>query len=149
MTIQNTDQLAELITTKHRCLIELREMGVRQQKCVDAGQMSDLIKVLSAKQILINRLGQVERAMDPFRTEDPDARVWRSPEDRAKCRQISKECDEILGEILESERESESTLRLRRDETAKQLQGSHASNVTRQAYAEAGPRTMSQIDFTE
>lgn len=149
MTAQDTDQLAELIATKHKCLVELRDIGIRQQKCVDAGQMSDLIKVLGAKQVLINRLGQVERAMDPFRTEDPNARVWRSSEDRANCRQISKECDAILGEIIESERESESTLRVRRDETAKQLQGSHASTATRQAYAEARPRTMSQIDFTE
>ena len=149
MTVQDTDQLTELIRLKHKCLIELRAMGVRQQACVDQGQMSDLIKLLGAKQALINRLGQVERAMDPFRAQDPEARVWRSPEERAKCRQISRECDEILGEILEGERQSEAVLRVRRDETAKQLQGTHASTATRQAYAEAGPRAMSQIDFTE
>ena len=149
MTTYATDELAELIAKKHRCLTELREMGTRQHKCIEAGQMSDLIKVLGAKQSLINRLGQIERAMDPFRAEDPEARTWRSPEDRAECRKVSEECDAILAEILEGERESEAVLRVRRDETAEKLQGSYASSVARAGYAEAQPRGSSQIDLTE
>lgn len=150
MTVQDTDQLAELITKKYKCLTEIRDMGFRQRRYVEAGQMSELIKLLGAKQILINRLGQLERAMDPFRAEDPDARVWRSSEDRVKCRTISEDCDAILSEILEAERQSETTLQAQREETEKQLQGSHASTVTRQGYAESQPRAgSSQIDFTE
>ncbi|MGD9126228.1 MAG: hypothetical protein PVH19_02515 [Planctomycetia bacterium] len=148
-TTYETDQLAELVTTKLKCLIELREMGVRQQKCIEDEKMSDLIKVLGAKQTLINRLGQIERAMDPFRTDDPESRVWRSPENRAECRKNVEECDAILAQILEGERQSESILRVRRDETAEKLQSSYASSVTRTAYAEAQPRATSQIDFTE
>lgn len=147
MIVLDTEQLAELIANKRKCLLELREMVSRQEHCIEQGEMSTLIKVLGAKQMLINRLGQLERAMDPFRAEDPEARVWRSPEERTACRKNSQECDAILGEILERERQCESTLQVRREETARQLQGSHESAMTRQAYAEARPRAMSQIDL--
>ena len=58
--------------------------------------MTDLLKLLAAKQTVLDQLQQVERQLDPFRDEDPEARVWRSPAD-APLPGTRRRCDAAAG----------------------------------------------------
>ena len=73
-----TDTLAELIEAKCRRLASLRELGRRQLALIEEGDMNALLDLLTTKQRSLIELQRIERALDPFRGENPDARRWRS-----------------------------------------------------------------------
>lgn len=147
MSELQTNQLAEMVERKHACLQRMREMGARQLDLIRAGEMTALLDVLAAKQRLLTQLQQVERTLDPFRHDDPDARLWRTPDDRQRCAARLAECESMLAEIVQDEKLSARELTQRRDATARQLQGTHVASQARDAYAGATPRGTGQLDL--
>lgn len=142
-----TDLLAGLIARKHQCLLELREMGRRQLELAAGGEMVRLMDLLAAKQAALGRLQRVERALDPFRAQSPEARAWRSPDDRARAAARLAECEALLGEIVRQEKESEREMVRRRDEAAARLRGVHSAAEARGAYTAAPEPQGAQIDL--
>ena len=115
-------------------LVQLQSLGERQWELVREGRMTELLDVLGLKQRVLLQLQAVERELDPFRGEEPDARPWRSPEARRRCREQLAECESILAAIVEQEKKSECELTRRRDEAARRLSGMHTAAEARSAY---------------
>ncbi len=147
MAEYETDVLAESIRRKRECLLALRDMGRKQLELIDEGNMTALLDVLAAKQRTLLKLQQIERALDPFRDQDPERRRWRTPEDRRKCAEVLEQCEVLLGEIVNQEKCSEGSLTRRRDEAAGRLQGVHRAGVARGAYAAGERLGGSQLDL--
>jgi flagellar biosynthesis/type III secretory pathway chaperone len=131
----STKTLAELIRRKHDVLVQLCEVGRRQERIVDEGETTTLLQLLSAKQTMIASLQQVEREMAPYQIEDPDARVWTTAEERARCAQQAAECNQLLEQIVAMEKHSADRMTARRNEVAAQLQHVYAAGQARDAYA--------------
>lgn len=148
MTALETDLLAELIQRKHACLTQLRAMGRKQFDTVVDGSMTDLLEILAAKQRVLADLQRVQRALAPFSAQDPSERQWSTPEQRQQCAAQLEQCDGLLREIVEQERQSESVLIRRRDEAAAQLQGVHAASQARGAYAGRSQASSRHLDLT-
>ena len=160
MTPIATDNLAALIRKKHQILVQLREIGLRQQAL--AGEATpELLKLLGAKQHLISGLEMVERNLRPYHAEDPESREWRTPSDRAACAQQAQACQVLLGEVMELERQQEQRMAERRDQVASQLRQAGAARDAVGAYgkhqgssAAGGPKlpttdaSAQPIDFT-
>lgn len=142
-----TNELAALVQRKHGCLCRLRELGARQLELVRGGETTALLDVLAAKQRLIGEWQQIERALDPFRGEDADARHWRTPDERRRCAERLAECRSLLAEIVRQEKQGESELVRRRDAAAQQLQGTHVASQARGAYHATAPRGSSRLDL--
>ena len=134
MTALETDLLADLIRRKLDCLVQLRDMGEKQFELVRADRITELLDVLSAKQRVLMELQRIERAMDPFRGQDPESRRWRTPDGRRNCARQLQRCQTLLGEIMDREKQSEQELIRRRDDVEAQLQGVHKASQARQAY---------------
>ncbi len=134
MQTLDTHKLAERIGQKHQCLVHLRDLARRQMALIAAGDMTQLLKVLSAKQHLIGSLQAIEKDLAPYRHDDPEQRRWPSPADRARCAQQAAACRELLAEIVRAEKSSESGLAERRDEIARRLQVAHVATRARVAY---------------
>ena len=130
----STEQLAALIAQKHEVLVQLRAVGVRQTDLVSSGEIAALLKLLSAKQVLINRLQELERELKPYYAGDPDGRVWRSAEDRARCAKQASECNTMLEEVVRLEKYGAEQMDQRKNEVAQQLQQVHAASHVRSAY---------------
>lgn len=126
--------LADLIHRKHRCLVQLRDLGERQLALVRAGTMTDLLDVLAVKQRMLAQLERIEGELAPFRGEDPEKRAWRSEEARRRCAEELAGCEAVLAQIVEQEKQSERELVFRRDQAARQLQGTHVAQRAREAY---------------
>lgn len=135
MTKLPTDNLAELIRKKHQILVQLRDIGLRQQKLVEASATTGLLQLLGAKQHLIGALQMVERNLRPFQSDDPEQRQWRNPSDRAACAERANECQQLLSEVMELERSQEARMVQRRDEVAAQLHRAGAAHQAVDAYA--------------
>jgi hypothetical protein len=147
MTALETDILVQLIRAKHACLVQLRDMGRRQLELIEAGNLTGLLDVLSAKQRPLLELQRAERAIDPFRSQDPQRRRWQSPEVRAACAGQIAACDQLLREIIAQEKRSEEIMSRRRDQAAAQLQGMHAAGQARGAYTAPGCPGFSQLNL--
>lgn len=131
---QPTEQLAELIAKKHEVLTQLRAVGVRQTDLVASGEITSLLKLLSAKQQLIIQLQHLERELKPFYATAPDDRVWRSAEERSQCARQADECNALLEEIVRLEKIGAENMNDRKNEVAQQLHQVHAAAHVRSAY---------------
>ena len=147
MSVLETDQLAELIDRKHTCLTELREIGRRQLQLVRGGEMTALLDVLAAKQRLLERLQSVERELDPFRSQSPQSRKWRTELHRQRCSKQIDVCEALLSEIIQQEKLGESELVRRRDAAATRLDGAHRAGRARGAYMATETQEAGRLDL--
>ena len=143
----STDLLADLVRARRACLAQLRELGRRQLELIGAEEMSALLELLTTKQRTIRQLQRIEAALDPFRSQDPEKRSWRTPADRERCAAEMAAGDALLSEIVKQEKQSEQALVLRRDETAQRLQGAHLAAQARAAYGAQPAATIGQLDI--
>ena len=132
--MHTTEQLAELIRRKHEVLMQLREVGGRQTELITSGDIASLLGLLATKQQLIATLQTLESELAPYYAEDPERRVWESPQDRADCAQRVSECNALLEEIVRLEKVGAEKMAARRNEVAKQLQDVHSATHVRSAY---------------
>ena len=142
-----TDILKDLIRVKRECLLQLRDVGRKQLALIDEGNMTSLMDVLAAKQRPLVTLQRIERALDPFRNQDPEQRDWRSAADRAQCAEQIKQCEILLAEIVSQEKCCEAALIRRRDETAARLQGAHLAGHARHAYLPPADAPLPNLDL--
>jgi hypothetical protein len=115
-------------------LEQLRDLGLRQAGLIAAGNISDLMRLLSAKQQLIVALQALEKELAPYHNEDPDSRRWPSPEERARCAADADHCRRLIPEVMELEQAGERQITARRDEAAHQLRAVGAAGRIREAY---------------
>jgi hypothetical protein len=134
MTTTNTNHLAFLVQRKLEILTLLVRLGKQQLALADGGDMGMLMKLLAAKQALLTQLQELERQLDPFRADDPEARTWASAAARAECQRQATECGWRLSEIIELEKQAERQMVLRRDSVAARLQGAHSAAEATSAY---------------
>src|SRR4051794_37604743 len=130
----STEQLAALIAQKHEVLLQLRAFGVRQMDLVASGEVAALLKLLAAKQHLITRLQELERELKPYYAGDPDKRVWRSADERARCAKQASECNALLEDVVRFEKLGAEKMNERKNEVAQQLHEVHAATHVRNAY---------------
>jgi len=149
MTLQETYRLSDLVGRKHACLLHLRELGRRQQELIETGDMTQLLGLLADKQRQLGTLHELERDIDPFRSDDPARRTWSGEAERLRCASLADQSAQLLSEILDVEKRCEESLRRRRDETAVQLAAVQSAGAARGAYAHAAAdRSVSTLDLT-
>src|SRR5437660_695254 len=147
-TIAETDRLAALIAAKLQVLELLVRLSRQQMELIDASDMSLLVKLLAAKQTVMNQLQTLERQLEPFRDQDPEQRRWRSAEERRGCQVQAERCNALLIEAMELERQMEVAMLRRQDATAAALAGVQNSADARWAYAAspAPPATSLHVE---
>ncbi len=134
MIRQTGNELARLIAKRHLCLTQLRDLGHKQSDLISTGEISGLLRLISAKNPLIAALQAVERELIPYHSQNPDQRTWTSPGDRETCAQQVAQCKRLLDEVMAIEKENEQKMIRRRDEVAARLQTVQQTSVARSAY---------------
>jgi len=143
----DTAQLAALIDAKHTCLRQLHELGLRQLESIEGGDLTQLMKVLAAKQRLLAMLPELEQRLDPFRAQAPADRSWASPQERTRCATAQQNCEQLLNQIVLQEKQSEELLSRQRSDAANRLHMSNNASQARSSYTVAGDYTASQLDL--
>jgi len=129
-----TDKLADLISKRHRCLLQLRDLGHKQAELIATGDMAPLLRLLGAKNQLIVAVQAIEQELNPFHNQNPENRTWPSQEARLKCADQAAECRQLLDEVMQLEQNNEKQMTQRRDQVASQLQAAQAASTARGAY---------------
>lgn len=145
-----TARLAELTTERMRLLERILSLSEQQRELVRFGNTTELLGLLGIKQKMMSMLETLERALDPFREEDPEKRVWDSESARDACRTTISRCDLLLRKILECDRESEATMQERKDglqRQIKQLESGRASGEYLRQSQETGAVPHTRLDL--
>jgi hypothetical protein len=144
----STQQLFDLVKTKHGLLQQLRAMTIEQQPLVSDQEVSDLLVLLSRKSQVLESLQSVQNQLRAFEDQSPEDRVWESPAKRQACRQTLAQCDALLAELVVMEQTSLGQLTEKRDVVAGQLQQFATNETISEAYAvamEAGSLDSNQL----
>ncbi len=134
----STTTLADLMAKRRKCLTQLRDLGVKQALLIAAGEMTDLLRIVAAKQQLIVALQALEKQLSPFQEQDPQRRSWGSAEARARCAADAEACRQLIGEVMAMEREGERQMATRRDAMANQVRSATSGGRVREAYRANG-----------
>jgi|SRR5208282_3508818 len=148
MTNLPTDILMQLVRARYTCLVQLRDLGRRQLELIDEGNVTALLDVLSVKQKPLNDIQRIEKALDPYRRQDPEQRQWRSPDNRAACAHMVEQCETLLREIVVMEKQCEEVMVQKRDATAVRLEQLRAAGRAHGAYTAPAYQGISQIDLS-
>jgi len=148
MTNLPTDILAQLVRARYTCLAQLHQLGRRQLELIDQGDVTALLDLLSVKQKPLNDIQRIEKALDPYRQQDPEKRSWNSPDERAACARLVQQCDALLKEIVAWEKRCEEIMIQKRDATAVRLQQLRAAGQARGAYTAPATAGVSHIDLS-
>jgi hypothetical protein len=131
----NTEHLAALVDAKLQVLKILVRLSRRQIELIEAGEMGTLIKLLAAKQTVMTQLQKLEQDLAPFRADDPEKRVWRTPAKRAACQAQAECANALLAEALAMEQRAERAMLVRRESAAAELAAVQTASDARSAYA--------------
>ena len=130
----STSELARLIHKRHQILVQLRELGKRQGSLIEQEDTSTLLRLLSVKQRVLAGLQETERQLAPYHADDPDSRIWPNPRERDQCATEAQQCQQLLLEVLELERQQEQWMLQRRNQAATQLRRVQAASEATGAY---------------
>jgi hypothetical protein len=144
----NTDKLVENLMQKREVLSQLRQLADLQSALVGGGDSRKLLGLLATKEKLLQALKKVEASLDPFRDEDPDDRVWRSPAERQAARGIAEECNSLLAEIMEIDQSDEERLIARRDVNAEARRRVRTTKLAITAYSQPSPHHTGNLDLS-
>ena len=142
-----TANLVEIIQQKFDCLTRLHQVCKRQDELIQANDMGNLLKLLAAKQSLIELLQHTEKQLEPFRAQNPEHRDWKTPADRKRCADQSASCDQLLKQIVELEKQCEQRLAKIRDEAAEKLCGANSASRARSAYTTTLDNSTGMLDL--
>ncbi|HZN33028.1 MAG TPA: hypothetical protein VFB80_04385 [Pirellulaceae bacterium] len=130
-----TERLAALIAAKRQVLELLTRLSRRQLELIAGGDTPALLKLLTAKDKVLAQLQLLERQLDPFRSENPDERVWSSPAARTACQQEADRASALLAEAMQLERQAEAAMIGRRDAAAAAVASAQVASDAAAAYA--------------
>jgi len=116
-----TEQLFALMEAKHSVLADLRTLAVTQSEAIHKQDISELLNLLARKQVLMDRLMTLQQRFVTFQDEDPELRIWSSPDRRKACQETKRTCDQWIQEILVMEQRAADEMTAQRDAVAGQL----------------------------
>jgi hypothetical protein len=143
-----TDILLQLVRARYTCLVQLRDLGLRQLSLIDEGNVTALLEALSVKQKPLSDIQRIEKALDPYRTQDPEQRVWRTPADRETCARLVQQCETLLQEIVAMEKRCEEVMIQHRDATAVRLRQLGSAGKAHGAYTASSFSGIRQLDLS-
>ena len=131
----STNLLADLMAKRRKCLLQLRELGLRQAAMIAAGEMAELLRMVAAKQQLIVALQAIEKQLAPFQSQVPEARAWSSAALRERCAADAEACRALIQEVMTMEETGEQQMTQRRDMVTGQMRSMAAGVRVHDAYA--------------
>jgi hypothetical protein len=129
-----TEELFQLVESKLHLLTEMRDLTLTQTDLVAHHDMSALMTLLSRKQGLMDSLHEVQSKLQPFQAQDPESRIWSTPDRRKSCQAMVAQCDAIVQNLIVMENRSLDNMIVQREMVAAQLQQNINASTLQHAY---------------
>ncbi|MCA9134145.1 MAG: hypothetical protein KDA45_13350 [Planctomycetales bacterium] len=145
-SIHYTEFLLQCMQDRLEVLHALHSVTNSQMQVAVHGEVDTTLGLLASKQSLIDELTMVQQRLHPYFNDDPEARVWQSPQRHDQCRQLAAEGGRLLQEIIHLEKNALEEISGRREAIAAQLQDGQDSILARTAYAADNLLATSTLD---
>ncbi len=143
-----TDQLTELVQQRLEILQQLAALQAAWEDA-HASDPDWMMSMLAKRQGLLDALLATEGQLTPYREDDPQARVWRSAEQRSECRRTMEEGRRLLRDIIERDRRLIERISAARDAVGAQLRETADSSHVHLAYNASDGLESGVLDITE
>ena len=121
-SIMNGKEVAALIEQRWEILNRLLGISRLQIIAIEQGQMTDLMRLLSEKQLPLNQLIELGDQLGAANRDSSEDRHWESDDVRWRCRKQQEECEKMNLELLAIEAECEAKLSRNREELRLRLE---------------------------
>jgi len=135
--------LIQLLTQQRLLYRQLRELAQKQGELVDGSNPEMLLRVLAARQRIIDRLRGIDKELKPIRDE------WRviasklpAPQQQ-EAQKLVAEVQEILGEIIARDEKDTKVLSGQQHQVAREIKTAVAGKRVHQAYAQSSRQGVS------
>ena len=131
----STERLAELCQLRLEKLQVIRELSIQQCVLAQSQDVERLLSLAGKRQHALDALESIQSELRTYSNEDPERRVWASPELREKCRVDLEKGKSILSELIVMEQRSIDILASQREAIAEQIHLHHGTQTVLNAYS--------------
>ena len=126
--------LIHLLTQQRLLYRQLQELAQKQSSLVDGGNPEMLLRVLAARQRIIDRLGSIDRQLKPIRQQWQQIAGSLPAPQRQKTQKLVAEVQQILGAIIARDEKDTQILSHQQQQVAEKIQRRAAGKRMEQAY---------------
>ena len=139
--------LIHLLTQQRLLYRQLRELAQKQSGLVDGNNPEMLLRVLAARQRIIDRLRGIDRELKPIRDEWQQIAQSLPAPQRQKAQKLVAEVQQILGEIIARDEKDTRALSHQQKQVAGEIKAAAAGKRVHQAYSQgSGQDVTSRLD---
>ncbi|MBY0588126.1 flagellar protein FlgN [bacterium] len=110
MKTKELQELLEYFGREQACYTSLLDLSRQQRMLIEDGQMDHLLAVLGHKQQILGQVSEIETRLRPFKENWDVVRQSLSRDDRGMVDDALSTVEELLGELIGLEKESEELL---------------------------------------
>lgn len=133
-----TDVLFDCMQKRVALARNLWQLNEAQSVAALASETDALMGILARKQGLLDALAEIQTKLQPYLSDDPDARCWSSQQRREECRINSEESQRLLADLMRAEQSTLDEVTARREAIGALLRDGMDAISTRDAYSQAG-----------
>ncbi len=137
--IEYTDVLFDCMQKRVDLARNLSQLNQTQTAAALENQTDALMGILARKQGLLDALGEIQEKLQPYLSDDPEARIWGSEDRREQCRVNAEESQRLLGDLMRAEKATLDEVTARREAIGALLRDGMDAISTRDAYAQSAP----------
>ena len=136
-----SESLFQLVRQKLGYLEKLYDCSGSQLQYVEQENMEALLELLAHKQRLLIEIEGIDRQIKTYHVDDPEQRVWPSPQMREACREAIASCDDFARKTLGIDRIAERRLAEKKKAACEQLQQFENKARVQNAYQQQNKRS--------
>ena len=129
-------KLIQLLSQQQLLYRKLKELAQKQSTLVDGDDPEMLLRVLSGRQRLIDRLAIIDCDLKPIRSDWKRVSGSLPFEQKEQAQELIDNVQQILGEILAQDEKDSKTLYKHQQKVAKEIRTTAAGKQMNQAYGQ-------------
>lgn len=139
-------EIEQLAAEELKMYRQLHGLMTRQREAVDREDTEQLMKVVGVKQSVLERIGAIQKAVGPVKTQWADHADQFEQGVRERIETTFRQTGELIKSILEIEDETQRRLATRRDGMMGQIKTIDRSRQASKAYGFAAPPAKGSIE---
>lgn len=129
-----TETLLACLQERCELLEALKVLADAQALAASQTEIDTTLGLLGRKQSLLDELAAVQQRLQPYMGDDPEQRLWSSPDRRRHGQQLAEQGQRLLQATMHLEQQALEQMTSRRNAVAAQLQDGRDSILAHTAY---------------
>ena len=144
-----TERLISCMQSRLDLAQSLLALSQAQLSSVSQEDPNVVISILGRKQTVLDSLTALQDTLRPYFGDDPELRIWASPQRRDACRELAASSSKLLAQAMQLEEKTIGLVEEKRNAVAAQLQSGSDSVLASTAYQSGSRLEEGQLDISD